>query len=101
MDHIIYLPFPGGPNSSNPLAGDRKPVKSSGLKDGRTTISCNACFAVWKIVKHISLEPRLICLTRHVWSLRARNNYLQCVYIGSSLFLSIFFMDIILVCGPK
>ena len=28
---IIVFPFPGGPNNSSPLGGERKPVKSSGL----------------------------------------------------------------------
>ncbi|EAT48673.1 AAEL000367-PA [Aedes aegypti] len=39
------LPLPGGPKSSKPLAGVRKPVKSSGRTDGSITISWSACLA--------------------------------------------------------
>ena len=41
----IVFPFPGGPKSNKPLAGARSPVNNSGLREGRITISCNACFA--------------------------------------------------------
>ena len=36
---------PGGPKRRSPLAGARKPVNRSGLRLGRTTISCKAAFA--------------------------------------------------------
>lgn len=42
------LPLPGGPNSSNPRDGVRRPVNNSGRNDGKITISCNACLATYK-----------------------------------------------------
>ena len=40
------FPLPGGPNINKPLAGSRRPVNSSGLSVGSTTISCRAFLAL-------------------------------------------------------
>jgi hypothetical protein len=45
------FPLPGGPNKSNPLAGALNPVNISGRNEGKITISCKACFAIYKDFK--------------------------------------------------
>lgn len=41
----IVFPFPGGPYSSSPRVGARRPLKMSGLVAGKMTISLSSCFA--------------------------------------------------------
>ena len=41
----IVLPVPGGPNSSMPRAGSRRPMNRSGRRNGYTTVSRSAFFA--------------------------------------------------------
>lgn len=40
----IVLPFPGGPYSRIPLAGDKMPLKMSGLRVGRIMVSLITLF---------------------------------------------------------
>ncbi|KAK5625539.1 hypothetical protein RRF57_001255 [Xylaria bambusicola] len=44
----IVLPVPGGPKSSMPLAGSRRPMNRSGRKKGYTTVSLKAFLATSK-----------------------------------------------------
>uniref|UniRef100_A0A8W7PTZ5 Uncharacterized protein n=1 Tax=Anopheles coluzzii TaxID=1518534 RepID=A0A8W7PTZ5_ANOCL len=63
------LPLPGGPNSSNPFAGVRSPVKSSGRTEGKMTISWSACFATswpamschWTLAPPSTISSMMIC----------------------------------------
>lgn len=41
------FPLPGGPNSSRPRAGVRRPVNNSGWRVGKITISRRACLAIY------------------------------------------------------
>jgi len=38
------FPFPGGPYNNMPFAGERMPLKISGLRVGRTIVSFNSFF---------------------------------------------------------
>ena len=42
----IVLPVPGGPKSSIPRAGSRRPMNRSGRRKGYTTVSLRALFAI-------------------------------------------------------